>query len=109
MHNSNTTTHNPQLYTTPNTIIMYTIGLFDRPNNGSLTNNVTSDTNNNLARRIAAAAAVLLKNDNGTTGTPLLPLPTTADTRIAVIGSCASSSPLVHGTGSGEVRVVLVV
>ena len=82
---------------------MYTVGLFDHPNNGSLSNNVTSDHNNNLARRIAAAAAVLAKNDNGSDGRPLLPIPPTA-TRIAVIGSCASTNPLVHGAGSGEVR-----
>jgi beta-glucosidase len=82
---------------------MYAIGLFDHPSNGSLSNNVTSDKNNNLARRIAAAAAVLLKNDNGSDGRPLLPINPTSSTRIAVIGSCASSNPLVHGQGSGEV------
>jgi beta-glucosidase len=80
----------------------YAIGLFDNPSNGSLSNNVTSEHNNNLARRIAAAAAVVLKNDNGSDGQPLLPIPSTA-ARIAVIGSCASSTPLVHGQGSGEV------
>jgi beta-glucosidase len=81
---------------------MYSVGLFDHPNNGSLSNNVTSDKNNNLARRIAAAAAVILKNDNSSYGQPLLPIPTDSP-RIAVIGSCASTSPLVHGQGSGEV------
>lgn len=81
---------------------MYAIGLFDSPSNGSLSNNVTSDHNNDLARRIAAAAAVVLKNDNGSDSKPLLPIPSTA-ARIAVIGSCASTNPLVHGQGSGEV------
>jgi beta-glucosidase len=81
---------------------MYTIGLFDHPSNGSLSNNVTSDHNNNLARRIAAAAAVLIKNDAGSDGNPLLPI-APSGARIAVIGSCASTNPLVHGQGSGEV------
>lgn len=81
---------------------MYTVGLFDHPSNGSLSNNVTSDANNNLARRIASAAAVLLQNSPGSDGHPLLPI-SPDGARIAVIGSCASSSPLVHGQGSGEV------
>jgi hypothetical protein len=38
----------------------------------------------------------------GSDGHPLLPI-SPDGARIAVIGSCASSSPLVHGQGSGEV------
>ena len=76
---------------------MFQFGVFDTPNNGSLTDNVTSAEHNIAARAIAAASTVLLKNDGD-----VLPLPASTNS-IAIIGSEASA-PTTHGHGSGQVR-----
>jgi len=81
---------------------MYTVGLFDHPNTGNITANVTSPAHNALARQFAAEAMVLLKNAGG-----VLPLSTTAS--IALIGDACSKNPIVHGTGSGSVAPPYVI
>jgi beta-glucosidase len=74
---------------------MFEAGLFDRVPGGSETANVTSAAHTQLAQDIAAQGLVLLKNTNG--------LPLSSVTKIAVIGTVASTSPIVCGTGSGSV------
>eukprot|EP00755_Sulcionema_specki_P016436 Sspe_Gene.10360::Locus_3458_Transcript_1_1_Confidence_1.000_Length_2315::g.10360::m.10360/K05349/bglX; beta-glucosidase len=76
---------------------LFALGVFDNPNPNSITNNVTSAAHNTLARTLSAKSTVLLKNDND-----VLPLPTTGNTTVAIIGSQAVS-PVVHGGGSGQV------
>ncbi len=77
---------------------MFAAGLFDRPPDGSRTANVRSTAHTTFARNAGAQSMVLLKNTNNA-----LPL-TSSVTRIAVIGSRASTSPVVGGGGSGSVN-----
>ena len=76
---------------------MFTAGLFDNPNDGALTNNVTSVEHNALARSLAGEATVLLQNLG------ILPLDKTNPGNIAVIGSAAYASVITGGGGSGSV------
>ena len=76
---------------------MFAIGLFDNPNTGDITNNVTSVAHNDLARSLAAEATVLLTN-NG-----ILPLDSATVGKIAVIGSGGYSDVITGGGGSGAV------
>ncbi|EDQ89527.1 uncharacterized protein MONBRDRAFT_32335 [Monosiga brevicollis MX1] len=77
---------------------MFSVGLFDRPNNNSITANVTSDAHNAVARELSAASHVLLKNEGD-----LLPLDRSSVKTIAVIGAQAATNTIVHGGGSGQV------
>jgi beta-glucosidase len=64
---------------------MYAAGLFDVPNTGSITNNVTSVAHNELARNLSAQAMVLLQNFG------VLPLNSETVGTVAIIGSAAYS------------------
>ncbi len=76
---------------------MFTIGLFDNPNTGNLTNNVTSEAHNALARTLASQATVLLSNSG------ILPLNAATVGKVAVIGTAAYSGVITGGGGSGSV------
>lgn len=76
---------------------MFTIGMFDNPNNGSITNNVTSVAHNELARSLSSQATVLLQNYG------ILPLDPTSVGTVAVIGNAASAGVITGGGGSGSV------
>ena len=76
---------------------MFAMGVFDKPNNNTQENNVTSLANNKLARDLAAQSIVLLKNDGN-----LFPLKSSGPIKLALIGDQAKS-PTVHGGGSGTV------
>jgi beta-glucosidase len=82
---------------------MFKRGLFDRARTGSIDANVQSAAHTQTAQDVAAAGMVLLKNTN-----TLLPLTSTVKS-IAVIGSAASTSPIIVGGGSGSVSVPYVV
>merc|ERR1712232_423233 len=74
----------------------FAMGLFDKPNTNTKSNNVTTSEHNNLARELAIAGTVLLKNEG------VLPINLKADKTIVVIGDKAKN-PTVHGGGSGHV------
>jgi beta-glucosidase len=77
---------------------MFTRGLFDRPQTGTVDATVTTPEHVALARRVAADGSVLLKNDNAV-------LPVGAAVRsIAVLGAGGSSAPLYQGGGSARVN-----
>jgi len=77
---------------------MFTMGLFDQPNNNTITNVVTSPEHTNAARQIGAESMVLLQNKGD-----LLPLAVEAGAavKIALIGM-GSVAPVVGGGGSGR-------
>jgi len=79
---------------------MFQSGLFDHPNPGNLSSNVTGTAHAQFARNAAAQGMVLLKNNGG-----LLPLNTASIHSIAVIGSAASVSPISTGAGSAGVNL----
>ena len=83
---------------------MSTVGIFDRPQSGNLTANVTSDAHYTTARKVAAASTILLKNDG-----QVLPLDASKITTIAILGDAGDLSPVVGGGGSGEVNVAHIV
>ena len=68
---------------------MFTFGLFDNPNNGSIDSDAMSDEHTALAEKLALSSGILLKN------TGILPLG--SPSVITVIGSVASTSPIVAG------------
>ena len=73
---------------------MFQMGLFDEPwisNNGSLSNNVTSEEHNKLARSIAAEGMVLLKNDGGILpiGASTKKIAETLNILLGVYGGCS--------------------
>ncbi len=76
---------------------MFAAGLFDNPNTGDPSANVTSQEFNDLARSLAGQATVLLQN-NG-----LLPLNKATVGKVAVIGSAGYTATLTGGGGSGSV------
>lgn len=78
-------------------IPMFQAGLFDRAPTGSTGANVTSPAHTQTAQDVAAQGLVLLKNTNN-----VLPFNTSV-TKIAVIGTTASTNPIVCGGGSGSV------
>ena len=82
---------------------MFMIGIFDRPQTGEFTANVTSDAHYAVARKAAAASTVLLKNDG-----QVLPINEKNVTTIAVLGDGAFD-PVVWGGGSGYVPIAHVV
>ena len=75
---------------------MFQAGLFDRAPSGSTGANVTSAAHTQTAQDVAAQGMVLLKNTNN-----VLPF-TSSVTKIALIGTAASTSPIVCGGGSGK-------
>ena len=83
---------------------MFAIGLFDKPQTGNFTANVTSDAHYAVARGVAAASTILLKNDR-----QVLPLDTKTITTIAVLGDAGDLAPVVGGQGSGQVPVAHIV
>ena len=74
---------------------MYAMGVFDKVNNNSIHNNVTSAAHNEATRDLSVRSTVLLKN-NG-----ILPLKSSIKS-IAVVGD-ECQHPIVHGGGSGQV------
>jgi len=78
----------------------FAVGLFDKENNNTKDNNVTTPEHNKLARDLASASTVLLKNDGA--------LPISGAKNIVVIGDEAMN-PIVHGGGSGRVEPYYVV
>merc|ERR1712070_1098214 len=78
----------------------FAVGLFDKENNNTKDNNVTTPEHNRLARDLASASTVLLKNDGA--------LPISGTKNIVVIGDEAMN-PIVHGGGSGRVEPYYVV
>ena len=77
---------------------MFQMGLFDRNPTSSSDDNVQSQAHTQLARDAAAQGIVLLKNISNT-----LPLSTTQADKITVIGTAASTNPIVACGGSGYV------
>jgi beta-glucosidase len=75
---------------------MFQAGLFDRAPTGSTGANVTSAAHTQTAQDVAAQGIVLLKNTNNV-------LPFSSVTKIAVIGTAASTNAIVCGGGSGSV------
>lgn len=73
----------------------FAVGVFDKENNNTKDNNVTTPEHNQLARKFSAEATVLLKNSG------ILPLKKSVK-NIAIIGQQAEV-PIVHGGGSGQV------
>ncbi len=80
---------------------MFQAGLFDKTNNGALTNNVTSTADTTVARTVAEEGSVLLKNSS------VLPI-NTADKSIAVIGDDAGVDAETAGNGSAHVNAPYV-
>jgi beta-glucosidase len=78
---------------------MFAFGLFDNPNNGSLSATVTSAAHQQTALQLGEEGTVLLKN-NGIL--PLNPNPTTKQS-IAVIGTDGGAAVELAGGGSGGV------
>jgi beta-glucosidase len=78
---------------------MFAFGEFDNPDNGSLSNTVTTTAHQQTALHLGEEGTVLLKN-NGIL--PLNPNPTTKES-IAVIGSDGGAAVELAGGGSGGV------
>ncbi len=76
---------------------MFQLGLFDKPNPHSSTNDVTTAEHTSLARELSAQSHVLLKNDGD-----ILPLRRDAPLKIALVGHHARA-PITGGGGSGSV------
>ena len=83
---------------------MFSVGIFDRPQGGNFTANVTSDTHYTLARQVGASSAILLKNN-----WQVLPLDANEITTIAILGDAGDLKPVVGGQGSGQVPVAHIV
>lgn len=82
---------------------MFSVGVFDFPNNNDISSDVTSDEHNQLAREFSSASHVLLKNNNN-----ILPLSTSKPLKMAVFGKSALE-PVIAGGGSGAVFPAYVV
>jgi beta-glucosidase len=81
---------------------MFAAGLFDNPQTGSITANVTSAAHTAVARQVAEEGSVLLKNSGS-----VLPV-TAADKSIAVIGDDAGVDAMTAGGGSAHVNAPYV-
>jgi len=77
---------------------MFTMNLFDLPNNGNLSVDVQSPAHTKLARYLSSIGTVLLKNEKN-----ILPLDESKLKTIAVIGDAGDKNPIVAGGGSGHV------
>ena len=75
---------------------LITVGAFDHPSNGTLSNNVTNDAHRAVCKELATKATVLVKNAGN-----VLPFKKSG-IKIAVAGPGAKN-PTVHGGGSGQV------
>ena len=71
---------------------LFAVGAFDKANNNTAANNVSTSAHNDLSRELSAKATVLLKNDNN-----FLPL------KKAGAGSGSGS-----GSGNGKFTVVVI-
>jgi beta-glucosidase len=78
---------------------MFAFGMFDNPDNGSLSNTVTTAAHQQTALQLGEEGTVLLKN-NGLL--PLNPNPSTKES-IAVIGTDGGAAVELAGGGSGGV------
>ena len=83
---------------------MFVHGLFQHPDTGSLSADVTTPAHVQLAQQVAEQSTVLLKNADGQ-----LPLNAGKITSIAVIGAAGSAQPKTVGCGSGAVTPTDVV
>jgi beta-glucosidase len=83
---------------------MFSVGIFDNPQGGDFTANVTSDGHYALARKVGANSAILLKNDN-----QVLPVDASKIKTIAILGDGGDLNPIVGGQGSGQVPVAHIV
>ena len=83
---------------------MFALGLFDHPTTGLPGNTVTTAAHDQFTATAAEQSAVLLQNTNG-----ILPLNAGSLGSLAVIGSDASSSPMIAGNGSAHVNASSVV
>lgn len=85
-------------------IPMFSLGMFEYQQTGSLDVDVRLPEHAILARHLAAAGTVLLKNKNN-----ILPLDTSKLKRIAVIGNDGDKDPVIAGGGSGHVIASYVI
>lgn len=83
---------------------MFAIGLFDHPTTGSPSSNVATAAHNQFTETAAEDGTVLLQNTSS-----ILPLNSGSLSSIAVIGSDASTSPMLAGGGSAHVNASSVV
>ncbi len=83
---------------------MFAIGLFDHPTSGSPGANVATAAHNQFTETASEQSTVLLQNNGA-----ILPLHTGSLSSIAVIGSDASTSPMIAGNGSAHVNASSVV
>ncbi|MGH6654816.1 MAG: glycoside hydrolase family 3 C-terminal domain-containing protein, partial [Actinocrinis sp.] len=81
---------------------MFAAGLFDNPQTGSITADVTSAAHTAVARQVAEEGSVLLKNSGS-----VLPI-TGTDKSIAVIGDDAGVDAMTAGSGSAHVNAPYV-
>jgi beta-glucosidase len=79
-------------------VSMFTAGIFDTPQSGSITNTVTSAAHTQVAQQVAEEGSVLLKNTTAT-----LPI-TSATHSIAVIGDDGGQNAMTAGGGSAHVN-----
>jgi beta-glucosidase len=79
---------------------MFGFGLFDKSPTGSPAETATNATDQADATALSEEGTVLLKNSGN-----VLPLTTSSDKSIAVIGADASTSPLTAGGGSAGVEL----
>ena len=83
---------------------MFKAGIFDRPQNGSLSADARTEEHIQFSREAASNGSVLLKNEGN-----LLPLDLKKIKKIAVLGAAARDIPLTVGGGSGMVLGVPIV
>lgn len=77
---------------------MFKLGIFDRPQNGSLDAEARSPEHTRIAKELASNSTVLLKNINNA-----LPLDMGKILNIALLGDGGRDKPLITGGGSGQV------
>ena len=75
---------------------LFQVGIMDKPNENSISNNATDEVQNSLCRQISENSTILLQNKDD-----VLPLPK-SNVHIAVVGNQAWNA-VVHGGGSGQV------
>lgn len=78
---------------------MFAVGLFDHPTNGNPGNNVATPAHDQFTKTASEQSTVLLQNTGN-----ILPLNAGSLSSIAVIGSDASTAPMIAGGGSAHVN-----
>ena len=73
---------------------MFKYGLFDYPNNNTMSNNVTSDNHADIAKNLSIHSTVLLKNNDN-----ILPIAVSKYKNYGVFGSAADKNPIFAGDG----------